>query len=100
MTAALAQAVQPATCTLPAAEPATFRPAPTGEVGQPLDDEAREDAIVRAGQLMEKRYADFARTGCLAALGDAHRAMLMQRELVQGRSKAQVLRMEIHKGLI
>jgi hypothetical protein len=49
---------------------------------------------------MEKRYADFAATGCLAALGDAHRAMLLMKELVAGRSREQVRRLEIQRGLI
>lgn len=65
-----------------------------------MSDDEREDAIKRAGDLMERRYADFARTGFLADLGDAHRAMLLMQELVKGRSKTQVLKMEIREGLI
>lgn len=65
-----------------------------------LTDEGREEAIKRAGDLMEKRYCDFARTGDLMDLGDAHAALLLMRKLIVGRSKAQVLRLEIRKGLI
>lgn len=69
-------------------------------VGQPLDDETREVAIKRAGALMEKRYADYARTGDLADLGDAHNALLAMRALIRGRSPEMVRRLEIRKGLI
>lgn len=65
-----------------------------------LSDQAREDAIKRAGDLMEKRYGDFARTGDLMDLGDAHAALLLMRKLIAGRSRDAVLRMEIRKGLI
>jgi hypothetical protein len=63
-----------------------------------LSDEAREAAITRAGDLMERRYAAFALSGDLADLGDAHRAMLQMKALIAGRSKDAVLRMEIRKG--
>lgn len=69
-------------------------------VGQGLTDGEREGAIQRAGALMEKRYADYAATGCFAALGDAHRAMRLMKELISGRSPEQVLRMERERGLI
>jgi hypothetical protein len=39
-------------------------------------------------------------TGSFAAKGDADRARLLMEALIRGRSKAQVLALEIRKGLI
>lgn len=69
-------------------------------VGQSLTDEGREEAIKRAGVLMERRYADYAATGCFAALGDAHKALQMQRALIDGRSPEFVRQLEMQRGLV
>jgi hypothetical protein len=69
-------------------------------VGDELTDGEREEAIKRASSLMERRYADYAATGDFGALGEAHQALLLQRQLIAGRSKAAVFLMEIRKGLI
>lgn len=58
--------------------------ADTAIPGSMTDDE-REAAIVRAGDLMERRYKQFERTGDLADLGDAHKAMLHMKTLASGR---------------
>lgn len=69
-------------------------------VGQPLDDDSREDAIRRAGELMERRYAVWGATGDFAALGDAHNAMLLMKALVSGRSLDTIARLEAERGLL
>lgn len=74
--------------------------ADTAIQGEVLTDEEREEAIRRAGDLMEKRYGDYERTDDLCDLGDAHRAMLLMQELVRGRSAAQVRKLEIQRGLL
>ena len=70
------------------------------EADTALTAEQREEAITRAGELMERRYKAFDDTGCLAALGDAHAALLLMKKLIAGRDRDTVLRMEIRKGLI
>lgn len=113
-TVASAQAVQPALCTLPAAEPVTFRHAPTGDVGQRLTDEQRELAIIRAGQAIERHMSAYQAleqvhnlTGCFADMGEADRQLRMAHQakdlmgaLIRGRSKSQVLALEIKAGLL
>ena len=76
------------------------RTTPTPADSQALTAEQREEAITRAGELMEKRYAAFARTGNFADLGDAHAALLLMKKLIAGRDRDTVLRMEIGRGLI
>lgn len=65
-----------------------------------LTDDEREDAIARAGELMVKRYGDWGRTGCFAALGDAHRACELQKKLIAGRSAEVAFLMEAKRGLL
>lgn len=75
------------------------RTEPQGNVGT-LTDDQREEAIQRAGRAMEAHYFRWCCTGNFADKGDADRARLLMEALIAGRSKAQVLRMEIRKGLI
>lgn len=76
------------------------RTEPILHVDAPLTDECREEAIQRAGRAMEAHYFRWCCTGNFADKGDADRARLLMEALIAGRSKAQVLRMEIRKGLI
>lgn len=87
MTAAARAEQSPASATFAQACVSERRTSADDAVGT-LSDSEREEAIKRAGDLMERRYADFARTGDLADLGDAHRAMLSMKALVAGRSGA------------
>lgn len=67
------------------------RTAPTQPVGRgeaELGDSEREEAIKRAGELMERRYADFASSGLPADLAAAHKALVLMRELIAGRTPA------------
>lgn len=61
--------------------------APTSCVGEPLTEEGREEAIKRADALWKKKYADFAKSGLFADLGDAHRALLLKHQLEAGRDE-------------
>lgn len=86
----------------------------TEQLVTPLSDAARELAIIRAGKAIERHMAAYlaleqvyALTGCFADIGDAERQQRMAHEacrlmeaLIAGRSKAQVLRLEIKRGLI
>lgn len=89
--------------------------APLSEpVGQRLTDDAREVAIARAGKAIERHMSAFQAlekvhecTGCFADIGEAerqlrmaHQAQELMTRLIKGRSKAQVLRLEIKRGLI
>ena len=52
----------------------------------PLTDEAREQAIKRAGKAMERAYFKFAKTGCFSDIGAAHHAFMLMKKLINGRS--------------
>lgn len=69
-------------------------------IGEPLSDDSREEAIRRAGRAMEAHYFRWCCTGNFADKGDADRARLLMERLIAGRSREQVRRMEIRKGLI
>jgi hypothetical protein len=61
---------------------------------KPLTDETREEAISRCARAVERHMAEFARSGCFAARGDADRARRLMELLIAGRSPAVVARME------
>lgn len=67
----------------------------------PLDDEAREWAIRRAGRAMEGWYSRYEASGKkdTGALAQAVRCQGHMATLVRGRSAAQVARMEAERGL-
>jgi len=71
-----------------------------------MTDAEREEAIARAGAAMQSEYAAYkaadARRDVEAAtthLNRAYRHLEQQRELVAGRSREQVQRMEAERGL-
>jgi cellobiose-specific phosphotransferase system component IIA len=113
MTAA-ASAALPAACTVPPCSVVTSRTEPTPWVGQPLTEQGRELAIIRAGQAIERHMTAFQAleqvhnlTGCFADIGEAdrqhrmaHEAQRLMVELIKGRSKAKSLSLEIKAGLI
>lgn len=67
---------------------------------QPLTDEAREQAIVRAGKAVEKHMATWERDHCFAARGDADRALRLMEQLIAGRSAEMVARLARERGLL
>lgn len=108
------QAAKMAACML-AAEPVPACRTPLIEQAVTgLSDDAREDAIRRAGKALqlhmeahETLSAVHAATGCFADQGEADRQLRMAHEakrlmvtLIQGRSREQVRRLEIKAGLI
>ena len=90
----------PASATFTQSGVSQRRTEPQAQDSEALTAEQREEAITRAGELMERRYKAFDDTGCLAALGDAHAALLLMKKLIAGRDRDTVLRMEIKRGLI
>jgi hypothetical protein len=66
---------------------------------QPLTDSEREAAIVQAGKAIEHYMAEYERTGCFGARGDADRSRRLMELLIRGRSPEQVARMERERGL-
>ena len=69
------------------------------EQPHPLTDAEREQAIVRAGNAMKAAFARYEGSSNFADLGDAHRARLIMENLINGRSAAQVSRMEQERAL-
>lgn len=67
----------------------------------PLDDDAREWAIRRAGRAMEGWYSRYEASGKkdTGALAQAVRCQGHMATLIRGRSAAQVARMERERGL-
>jgi hypothetical protein len=57
--------------------------------GSSLTPDQREAAIKLAGDLVVKYMDEYERTGCFAALGNADRFRLMQRQLIAGRTNPQ-----------
>jgi len=66
---------------------------------QTFTDDDREQAIVRAGNAMKAAFARYEGSSNFADLGDAHRARMSMESLINGRSAAQVARMEQSRGL-
>lgn len=65
----------------------------------PLTDDEREAAIVRAGDAMQAAMARYDASSNFADRGDADRARLIMENLINGRSAAQVARMEQERAL-
>jgi hypothetical protein len=70
-----------------------------GQMPAPMSDAERESAIKRAGLAVERHMAEYERTGCFAARGNADRARLAMQALIRGRSAARMARMERERGL-
>ena len=66
---------------------------------QTFTDDDREQAIVRAGNAMKAAFARYEGSSNFADLGDAHRARMSMESLINGRSAAQVARMEQERAL-
>jgi hypothetical protein len=64
-----------------------------------MSDAEREAAIVQAGKAIEHYMAEYERTGCFGARGDADRSRRLMEMLIRGRSPEQVARMERERGL-
>lgn len=84
----------------------TSHPDPIENVGgerhshiEPLTDEGREEAIVRAGNALTKAYAAYTANKSDATWENAQRASRLMAQLILGRSPAQVARMEAERGL-
>lgn len=80
-----------------AADSVKHQTAPLSGVGEGrlvLADAEREEAIVRAGQAIEKHMAVWISDGCVAAMGDADRARQLMEQLIAGRSPEQIARMQ------
>ena len=67
---------------------------------QTFTDDDREQAIVRAGNAMKAAFARYEGSSNFADLGDAHRARMSMENLINGRSAAQVARMEADRELV
>lgn len=88
----LSHTAAPQACTLAGEQGVTSSPALLPAVGavpqhrsEPLTDESREEAIQLAGRLFLKHWARYEATSCLAAKGDADRALRLQNLLIAGR---------------
>ena len=66
---------------------------------QTFTDDDREQAIVRAGNAMKAAFARYEGSSNFADRGDADRARLIMENLINGRSAAQVARMEQERAL-
>ncbi|MBL0390562.1 hypothetical protein JJ685_05340 [Ramlibacter monticola] len=64
-----------------------------------MTDEQRESEIRRAGEEMQRAYAQYTKHGCLSDLGRAHHLLGRMGALIEGRSPEQVARMEAERGL-
>jgi hypothetical protein len=64
-----------------------------------MSDSEREEAIRQAGIAMQRAYWDYEKTGDFGSLGEAHRQRIRMTELIRGRSKEQVARMEQERGI-
>jgi hypothetical protein len=65
-----------------------------GDHAEPMSDEDREDAIVRAGKAMAAWYSRFQASGDAKALDIAYRLLHTQKTLIEGRSAAYVAKLE------
>ncbi len=80
-------------------QPTPGQDSPSMEQPHPLTDAEREQAIVRAGNAMKAAFARYEGSSNFADLGDAHRARMSMESLINGRSAAQVARMEQERAL-
>jgi hypothetical protein len=64
-----------------------------------MSDAEREAAIVQAGKAIERHMAEYERTGCFGARGDADRSRRLMELLIRGRSPEYVAKLERERGL-
>lgn len=65
-----------------------------------ITDEQREAAIALAAAAVERHMAEYERTHCFGAYGNADRARMSMESLIKLRSPEQIAKMERERGLV